>query len=64
MINENDICESYNKMNNDFLTNRKVTNFISCPKCNGAGSFYSAVCDPAVWKCNNCNGEKYVHNPT
>ena len=60
MLSENEELEQYNEELNRKLSNRKVTNLITCPQCKGKGGFFSTVCSPEYWKCHLCHGEKYV----
>lgn len=52
--------EEYNNKFNETISNRKVTNLITCTNCNGKGGFVSTICDPPYSICNNCEGKKYV----
>jgi hypothetical protein len=59
---EMEMLESYNREFNERIAKRPVLNLIQCPKCKGAGGFYSTVAKPEYFKCDLCNGKKYVDN--
>lgn len=58
------IQEQYNNELNEKMNKRKITSLITCPsKCN-KGWFYSTICFPDKWKCDNCEGTGYVNATT
>jgi DnaJ-class molecular chaperone len=60
-MNEIEEMEQYNKMFNEELKKRPVTNLITCLACNGRGAFYSVASKPEVFKCKKCEGTGYVN---
>lgn len=60
-MTENEELEEYNQEFNEKLSSREVKNLMTCPTCQGLGTFYSSVCDPSYWKCKMCGGKKYIN---